>query len=192
VGTSDFNFYEWGRAMGLKMPDLAGVGILPTIQPTMSVGDFSNLTPVHAPPTAHTGGNTAGPIALEFPFFQIQSLARGGTVILGLALLVDVFTARFGTFATPRTPNTVIAPNAIWSTDTPLAVVSVGSDLVRQLLPDGEFPFIEGPGNNGVFPMGGSLWLPPGRVLYVENAIVNTSMSFNILHADVPSSEGGE
>jgi len=190
VGTSNFNFYEWGRQMGLKMPDLAGIEFASQIQPTVNLGDFANLTPVHAPPTCTFGGQTGVTVG-EFPFFQIQSLARGGTVLLGVGMLGTTLNTKFAVRDTVAPGAANIPANAVWSNVPPVALVSAGTHAVR-LLDDIEFPFLEGPGNNGMFPMGGSLWLPPGRVFFVEHGIAGGGLTFNILAQDVPASEGGE
>jgi len=182
VGTSDFNFYEWGRAMGLKLPDLAGVEIAGSIQPTVSIGDFADLTPTHAPPTATFGGNQVA-VGGEFGSLQVVSLGRGGTNIrqLHASPLLGVYVWTIG--VTRRAGYTALVPQT-WSLTPPTTIVEIGTNAAGlDFLTQPSFVATE-------FPVG--FWLPPGQTLRVEFNVVNLASRFVVTVSDVPASEGGE
>ena len=65
MAETSFNVIEWARRMGLK--NVTDFPFRREIQPTVSLGEFGGLTPIHTPPSAISGGQVSA-IAVENPF----------------------------------------------------------------------------------------------------------------------------
>jgi len=106
-GNGTFNLTAIWRALGIKNPETS---LRESVQPVILVGDFSQLTPLHRPPTAHYGGNIAA-VAGERPIVQVTSRATGGTLIG--TFRNDSVQTFFYSQGAVQTGLTAVAPNPI-------------------------------------------------------------------------------
>lgn len=182
-GVGDFNLRSFFRAMGIKNPQPS---MREFVQPVISVGDMSQITPLYRPPTALFGGDVAAAIA-RFSYIEVVSRAEGGT-LLGFNTGTSI---KIGTGLFPLTPVFVVDP---WPVGAQLSVGPTTS-LVRTattaVMP---IPSNRAPGtiDSDSIPNGDGqlMWIAPGNNMLFIRDVVNTSINdFTLKVVDLPASE---
>lgn len=176
MGQGAFNVIRWAQEMGLV--SLRELPIRETATPTMSLGDFSNLTPRHEAPTGIAGG-VAPNVVGELSMIELHSLGQGGAVVTAWNVLLPA--AMQIEIAGGPVLAGAISPNQIASDDAPLSVVRVGSVVFAPPSPLGNVQ-ATGMHNQEIF-------IPPGGVLRLLAQATNTLVSGIIFFRDVPSAE---
>lgn len=103
-----FNVSRLIAELGLKPVDRNVLRVLESIQPTMVVGDLSDVTPPHVAPSAFFGGLLIGGVGTSGAL-QIQSLAQGGSFVEWLTFDSANTTATFSIQTTDPGLPTILA-----------------------------------------------------------------------------------
>lgn len=182
MAQGSFNLQAIWRALGKRSLDQWEIEN--RVIPTISVADFSKLTPQYDPPSAGFGALTVA-VALEFGVVQVFSRAPGGcrlkfmqwAVALGYGWEIRPAPTAFN--------NVVISIPQVMSREAPLSSVTSGSILAAlntAQVPQGTIAgtpmqFLE-------------IWLPPGSCFFAEANVINTQGGFQLYVSDVPVAEG--
>lgn len=180
-----FNLQAFITEMGLKR--VSEFPIREVVQPVVTVGDFSSLTPAHVPPTAAFGRLIPAVIG-QTCTVEVHSLGPGGTFILLFAGSAGTFYA-FGT-GTVATAGLAATPIPQVLSDPLVPVVSTVRDgtVVVPPVTNADRPVITG----GQLLQGAPLFIPRGLFFQASVVIANSLLNYAIIVSDVPASEGGD
>jgi hypothetical protein len=188
VGQGAFNVARLIAELGLKRVEGRPVmELAEVIQPTITVGDLSGLTPPHVAPEALFGGLITN-IALEAAAVEIQCLAPGGGFLESISIRGPSagWLRQSATALIPADP--VLANVGQLSRDPVVSVVRVGT-----VVPSGleGFDLSTSLSGDAVFynfaPRG--LFIPRGTFLTMEAQVVNIALRFGLVWREVPASE---
>lgn len=176
MAKNTFNLSEFHRQMGMKNP-VPNVG--DTVFPVVVVGDFSNLTPKHQPPTGFFGGSLPA-VAAQFTVIQIRSRALGGTNFQMWSTAQNI---KFGLFPTAIAGLTVFPDRGPLSNEASVVVVEGGSVAVDPTAGD-DFPVVRAPQQPFAF------YIPTGANLVLVALVANQAIdNWAVILEDIIPSE---
>lgn len=180
-----FNVSQLIRELGLQTIDGDTMRVLETIQPTMVVGDLSDVTPPHVAPSAIFGLTIAGVVA-ESGTIEIQCLAPGGLFIEWIITIGTTtnLLARVTT-ATIAAGLPIIPPAGQTSRDPMVSVVRAGTIIASPL---NEFVAF-GTASQGLSFGPNPLFIPRGSFFNIQALNNNAAVSLSFGAREVPSSE---
>ncbi len=177
-----------GARVGQKR--LSSLDLVPSLQPTLLVGDAWRVTPPFEVPHCHVGFSVSAGGAGTYTSAAIRPVNCAGVWVLGaynraLSGAVGFFIRKTGTKANDR--STVIANSNLECTSGP-EFKSVFSQGTLTSAPNtelgGELPGPSGQINND-YPIG--LWVPVGSTFSFDNYSVNTSMNVRCRVIEIPN-----
>lgn len=179
VSGSNFSLSAFFQRMGIKNPHPT---IHQSVQPVVSVGDFSDLTPQLLPPTFVGGGSQVAVVA-EYSCIQITARAPGGCL---LRAIWSSSTLVFGIISPAETGLNEIVNQGPLSSEASAVLVEKGAVAVTPFA-TAVAPHLRG-GSNLLAPI--QFFIPPGKVLFMRHADVNQKIDeFGMIISDVPASE---
>jgi len=180
VGTGAFNITRLIAELGLKNVDL---DLIERIQPTMNVGDLSDVTPPHVAPSAIFGGFQAA-VPGEVWAMEIQCLSPGGAFIDWISYQAAT-NANFTILtASISSGLAVLPPVGQASRDPILSIAKSGTHVFAGAIG----AVISSVGNMHTFNVR-SIFIPRGSFFSIQGATVNFQTSFGIGWREVPASE---
>lgn len=183
MGSSVFNITELLRVLGIR--NVSDLPIAERIQPVLSVGELSGLTPAHVPPTVFCGGTTTA-VGATRAFLAIQALGVGGSILAWLNWRVVAGNQIiYATFATDPTGGLGAAVNHY-----PASLV-MGASRGQDGAQAGILNNLTDPHyTTATATISGPIYLPYGHWFYAESRNDTTTLTWSALIQDVPASEG--
>jgi len=174
----------WQR-LGVRDPDSEEPEVVYAVQPTYLVGDGSALVPPTLPPLAWAGALVTQ-VLTEHWALAIQAIAPGGCFVPSLEVAAT-FTGRFSFLDAIPAAVTNVIPNR------DMGPLPVASRVLSEYIPaasvvlGAEHPTVSS-GVVGQWSVFDGIYIPAGRVFYLESAVVGpvTSTSFACQIQDVP------
>jgi len=184
AGTGDFNLRHFFRALGIKNPEPS---VREDLQPVILAGDFRDIVPQYRAPSAVWGGDV-NPVALERGFYQVTSVAPGGTLVHAFGS--DEHT-NFGIVAAalPATQLNPAITTCISSARAPDAIVSTGTIVANPFNP-GLTPTAAATTPDRLNLAHPGLWIPPGQTFVNVAFTVNAQLTdWYVWVSDCPAGE---
>jgi len=178
-----FNVSQLIRELGLTSVSKEDMRVLETIQPTLLVGDMSNVTPPHVGPSALFGAVTVGAVA-EVGIFELRCLAPGGGFVEWIMFATDATGGRFRISLTSSGVATPVVSAGQMSRD------AVVSNAFQGSVPPTGLPAVTIVANIDQFRFGHTpLFVPRGSFFQIESTVLNTIAILGIGWREVPASE---
>lgn len=185
MGSGAFNVSQLIAELGLK-PAIGEdvLRVLSAIQPTMAVGDLSDVTPPHVPPSVLFGDPTTT-AAAQHSTVEIQCLGEGGAFVDWLVLDTVTTSVRLQVRTTLGAAATVVPPTGVLSRDPirSIARQDPGATITGPwVLLNGQTTSFLGFGWKPMF-------IPRGSVFVMQAAGQNQSFAWGLMWREVPASE---
>ncbi len=178
-----FNITRLLAELGLK--NVQDLPITERIQPTISVGDLSDVTPPHVAPSAIFGDFQAA-LVLFRALFEFQCLAPGGAFVEWISWESAVANGNIRIRPAAIGPGLAVLPVAGQASRDPIVSIGRSGVILPSGLPSGAII-----NANAVFvsfsprPM----FIPRGQFLSVESGATNAAVGFGMGWREVPASE---
>jgi len=182
-----FNVSQLVRELGLTAVSPEDMRVLQTIQPTLQVGNLSDVTPPHVGPSALFGAVTVGAVG-ERGMFEMRCLAPGGAFVEWILFSTELTGGQFRittTQALNPAGGPIVVPSAgQMSRDPVVSLAFQGSQLATGL------PSVSIVTSSDQFRFGATpLFVPRGSFFSIESTINNTIAILGIGWREVPASE---